>query len=434
MALFEKLYFPSPPPTSNTLTPKERACLRRSTTKLGRVLGVTPRVLDVDDRDFDATYSQRTLATSHTGSSVSLSHQSPTRTPMGKRSKGQHRDAPSTLNPRDFHTDECHRSKGALLVENGESKLGMKSTPIHRLPLIRVARPLRSQHVSMTLNHASPDSYSSSESADSDDDGASTLDAPDNVNSVRRKKMERLCRILGEEISVSIVFPEHRSDDSGYDSDNGHWQNSAVSKRPSLTARTPCHSSPSPTPVKLQTDQTPLSAGMASSPPRPVEPRLISARDFGAISSTIPHKESLKGFPAGRPHYRPRSSLRLTCDDGMQHGSQTKQNDNPVLGGRSLRTISESSMEVDGLSRMPIVGEARWEKTGTRARELSLSSPASHSSLRSEWYPSGEETDDAHTDDTLVERKEAPTGLDTTQGAPKRVWSHKRKPPPTYEP
>ncbi|KAM6494599.1 hypothetical protein JOM56_009222 [Amanita muscaria] len=427
MALFEKLYFPSPPPTSNTLTPTERACLRRSTTKLGRVLGVTPRVLDVDDCDFDATYSQRTLATSHTGSSVSLSHQSPTR---GKRSKGQH--APSTLNPRDFHTDECYRSKGALLVENGESKL-LKSAPIRRLPFIRsVARPLCPQHVSK-LNHSSSDSYSSSESADSDDDGASTFDTPDNVNSVRRKKMERLCRILGEEISVSIVFPERRSDDSGYDSDNGHWQNSAVSKRPSLTARTPCHSSPSPTPVKLQTDQTPLSAGVASSPPRPVEPRLISARDFGAISSMIPHKESLKGSPACRPHYRPRSSLRLTCDDGMQHGSQTKQIDNPVLGGRSLRTISESSMEVDGLSRMPIVGEARWEKTGTHAREP-LSSPASHSSLRSEWYPSGEETDDAHTDDTLVERKEAPTGLDATQGAPKRVWSHKRKPPPTYEP
>lgn len=353
---------------------------------------------------------------------------------MGKRSKGQH--VPSTLNPRDFHTDEYHRSKGALLVENGESKLGMKSTPIHRLPLIRVARPLRSQHVSMKLNHASPDSYSSSESADSDDDGASTFDTPDSVNSVRRKKMERLCRILGEELSVSIVFPESRSDDSGYDSDNGHWQNSAVSKRPGLTVRTPCHSSPSPAPVKLQTDQTPLSAGVASSPPRPVEPRLISARNFGAISSTIPHKESLKGSPACRPHYRPRSSLRLTCDDGMQHGSQTKQIDNPVLGGldfRSLRTISESSMEVDGLSMMPIVDEARWEKTVTHARELSLSSPASLSSLRSEWYPSGEETDDAHTDDTLVERKEAPTGLDATQGVPKRVWSHKRKPPPAYE-
>ncbi|KIL64213.1 hypothetical protein M378DRAFT_11600 [Amanita muscaria Koide BX008] len=213
-------------------------------------------------------------------------------------------------------------------------------------------------------------------------------------------------------LSVNIVFPERRSDDSGYDSDNGHWQNSA-------------------------TDQTPLSAGVASFPPRPVEPKLISARDFGAISSTIPDKESLKGSPAGRPQYRPRSSLRLTCEDGMQHGSRTKQIDNPVLGGldvRSLRTISESSLEVDGLSRMSIVDEARWEKTGTHARELSLSSPASHSSLRSEWYPSGEETDDAHTDDTLVERKEAPTGLDATQGAPKRVWSHKRKPPPAYEP
>ena len=46
--LIEKVYFPPPPPTFNTLTSAERAHLRRSRIKLGRVLGITPQVVDLE--------------------------------------------------------------------------------------------------------------------------------------------------------------------------------------------------------------------------------------------------------------------------------------------------------------------------------------------------------------------------------------------------
>ncbi len=40
--------FPPPPPTTNALTPEQRSQLRKSTKKLGKILGATPHLLDTD--------------------------------------------------------------------------------------------------------------------------------------------------------------------------------------------------------------------------------------------------------------------------------------------------------------------------------------------------------------------------------------------------
>ncbi|KAL1745242.1 hypothetical protein HDZ31DRAFT_82105 [Schizophyllum fasciatum] len=50
-----KVLFPAPPPTSNVLTPRQRAQLLRTTKKLGRILGVAPRVLDAENVFADMT-------------------------------------------------------------------------------------------------------------------------------------------------------------------------------------------------------------------------------------------------------------------------------------------------------------------------------------------------------------------------------------------
>lgn len=44
----DSIVFPSPPPTSNNLTFEQRAQLRKSTSKLRRLLGTTPHLLDTD--------------------------------------------------------------------------------------------------------------------------------------------------------------------------------------------------------------------------------------------------------------------------------------------------------------------------------------------------------------------------------------------------
>ncbi|GAV98683.1 hypothetical protein LENED_000076 [Lentinula edodes] len=47
MAAIAKIVFPSPPPTTNALTSQQRTQLLRSTKKLGRVLGITPQLIDI---------------------------------------------------------------------------------------------------------------------------------------------------------------------------------------------------------------------------------------------------------------------------------------------------------------------------------------------------------------------------------------------------
>lgn len=47
-SLTTPVVFPPPPPTSNTLTSVQRAQLRKSTKKLGKILGETPHLLDAD--------------------------------------------------------------------------------------------------------------------------------------------------------------------------------------------------------------------------------------------------------------------------------------------------------------------------------------------------------------------------------------------------
>jgi len=111
----------------------------------------------------------------------------------------------------------------------------------------------------------------------------------------------------------------------------------------------------------------------------------------------------------------------------------------------ALRTITESPDEI-GAAAVPsaAVGVSAERNHGRRgaaaaiAASLEAQRSNSDASFMSEWYWSDDddETESAHTEETLVEKKEEM--IVKGEAAPlktnKQVWSHKRKPPPVYEP
>ncbi|KAF8628595.1 hypothetical protein AX15_003817 [Amanita polypyramis BW_CC] len=481
MTSVKKVYFPPPPPTFNTLTQAERAHLRRSAKKLSRVLGVTPQL--VDDLE-DATASLGELSsefasmcrevesvqgsgfmnldnTSVATSVEACSEWSHSSCPPSRKSEATAPDNATrriltSLSSVDLDEDGWHRSNNACLMGSGVPRRKMKRTPAHRPPLLRVARSIHFYSISNFSSRADfpyPTSHPPTESDDSDDDDDDSLsdlchssmsshdedtleflEPPSptftvpSENYLRRKKMERLQRRFGEDVPVNMVFPDKRSDESGSESDGEgvveQTETRQVKKERLRTAPAAFASFRFP-PLEPASKRTTTTAGTpssttpASTPVRPKRSRIASARDSISISFSSPHKAPRKR-PATPHPYHSQQSFICNDEETQQATPEEHESSDIQLAEFGLRTIVESPDEFDSVSATPKISSSVLESgDGAQVWEVQLGTQSSAASLGSERYLS----DDDLAGKTAVGKK----GLG-------RVWSHKRKPPPIYEP
>ncbi|KAI0070742.1 hypothetical protein K474DRAFT_736308 [Panus rudis PR-1116 ss-1] len=206
--------FPRPPPTSNILTTSERSKLIRSAAKLGQLLGTTPRI--VDD-----------------------SYEVPIRidlSPLSSKQRGKPRRGAGVSD--ENHSDWQSRRMNSLDTVSSESSSSSSSTSSHsshsssssydskyeeswrvrhevrRPPLLKLATPMPSRRPRAgtkpdleTIPGSPP--YAATPSSpirDTETAPPPRFIVPSEA-SIRREKMRRLTKKLGEGVPVHLVFP-----------------------------------------------------------------------------------------------------------------------------------------------------------------------------------------------------------------------------------
>ena len=330
-------------------------------------------------------------------------------------------------------------------------------------PLLRVARPTHLHSVSKlnAVNLPSYSSHGSSESDGSDEDSLPDLYSgtssdsdiseppsptisPHSLNAMRLKKIERLQRIFGEEVPVDMIFRDQRSDEGSFESDSerpgafstGH---SAVMRRPQSAPAGRSHF-----PFASSREQkSRRPATTAGSPGLIIEKRPHDfssrlTRDPTPVSPASP-KTRQKRPATPHPHYRLQSSLQNTSPTQpaalakysyvyypnqskpplpLNDGSATEYGD-----AKSLQTIIESPDEIESLltSRASC---ALQEKVSLWRRTSALLKSGRHQGDLPVEHPKAMRSFD----------DKRSSGAKTEATETKRIWSHRRKPVPVYEP
>ncbi|KAK0199701.1 hypothetical protein DFS33DRAFT_184474 [Desarmillaria ectypa] len=180
-----KIVFPPPPPTTNCLSSLERSRLLRKTKKLERVLGSAPHFID-DPLVLDLPFSTDSESISSRPSTSSLCSMDSSRSLYRVTSidRPRSRSMPS----RRLSVEEPWPSSKPPLMKLSKSPGALPSIP---------ASPL--------VVH----SFSPSAMTPPDSPTAPEFIIPTN-NSLRRQKMDRLRRKLGDGVPVDLVFPKQR--------------------------------------------------------------------------------------------------------------------------------------------------------------------------------------------------------------------------------
>ncbi|KAH8809532.1 hypothetical protein DL96DRAFT_1717061 [Flagelloscypha sp. PMI_526] len=240
-----KSVYPPPPPTRNDLTPHQRSQLLRSTRKLSKILGTTPRLVDAhvpaDPILLDLPLSPGAFedAASFRLSSESLSSLPSTQHAAGFTTSVQphyNSTAPPDIAPSGSVNSSSSSVDDPYLLE--ELWPALKQPPLH-ISLRPKASLSRSRSSSVTSHRDSDsrsrhnrspslDGFCSQSDSDTDDEthlipyftysALSPSKARDTIltspstsstldNSLRRQKMERVTRTLGERVPWKLVFP-----------------------------------------------------------------------------------------------------------------------------------------------------------------------------------------------------------------------------------
>ncbi|CDO70617.1 hypothetical protein BN946_scf184748.g14 [Trametes cinnabarina] len=220
--------FPPPPPTRNELTPEQRAKLIRTNNKLGQVLGSTPHVLDSTYRvpkpssrdDFPSPSSPPT------------STRNPFRTHSRSKSLPQ-----ADMDALRANSPDSVSSGGS--VSSRKSSTSTRSLPVsdperewrspypvagERPPLLKLSAPSPSRKPRLETIPGSPPF----------DKLAATIDPPTftipSDAAMRREKMRRLRRKLGDNVPVDLVFSSPEESESEEDSPLVSTPTSSVSR------------------------------------------------------------------------------------------------------------------------------------------------------------------------------------------------------------
>ncbi|KAK7052075.1 hypothetical protein R3P38DRAFT_3386623 [Favolaschia claudopus] len=218
-----KIAYPSPPPTTNSLTSRQRTQLLRSTQKLGRILGTTPALLEESEPmpSMLPLNLQRLAVPLH----IQLSSVYSDDEALGRYSSdtlvdsGSERGSPTSLKRNSSLSSEYSSKSGRNSpFENPKSYRGNESWPKADRPFLRVAvknpskletipqsPPPYSQeppHASFTIRPV-PASHTHAPPPPSF--------AIPTANTLRRQKMDRLRRTLGDGVPLDLVFPDEET-------------------------------------------------------------------------------------------------------------------------------------------------------------------------------------------------------------------------------
>ncbi|KAJ7182882.1 hypothetical protein C8R43DRAFT_1229132 [Mycena crocata] len=199
--------FPSPPPTTNALTSQQRSQLLRTTQKLGRLLGAAPALIEetdsmpsnlplnlqrlavplhiqlssvYDDGDALARYPSSGASESSHGSSSS-----------SRRSSSQYPAKTTSVHVNDSWP-KADRPFLRVAVNHSRSGPAPGSPPAYSPEPPHTSFTIRPSHRPMSAPPPPPASVMPS------------------TNGMRRQKMDRLRRTLGDGVPVDLVFHEGR--------------------------------------------------------------------------------------------------------------------------------------------------------------------------------------------------------------------------------
>ncbi|KAF8875911.1 hypothetical protein BD779DRAFT_1678017 [Infundibulicybe gibba] len=311
MDAFPKIRFPQPPPTSNTLSAHQRAQLVRRTKKLAKILGTVPRLedepvhlhLDFASSPRSSTDSARSesSASTYSLSSYESSHSSASKSTTTRTSRAS---MPLTRYFRDAHTrTQKHNSHPSLSLSTLPSPTEPESDPSYHF----------------------------------------TIPTP---TALRKQKIDRLRRVLGEDVPTALVFPAPVSDAS--DDDSEVVIELAPTPRPQkrttrkiMHARDSLEVTPPPTPQKqkprLRVIQGPL-------PSRPAPPPPLPASTPTPPSTSLPSRGPLpspfraKAEPPKRA-VRPLPRVPSTRTPGLCAISETAESGCTLVRAGSARRV-----------------------------------------------------------------------------------------------
>ncbi|KAF9500271.1 hypothetical protein BDN71DRAFT_1194842 [Pleurotus eryngii] len=258
-----KIVFPPPPPTTNSLTQQQRKQLQRSTKKLGQLLGSTPQLIDEDAYGIDLYSTGPFIAYRdepypfHRGSMDSLSSSSSSSSGSSATSRST---SPASVfgSPSSSRFSSSFRSVKSCGAPGSRSRpplmrVGFNSAPCLAIPSLEtIPSSPTSPEASFSLSRASSFKIPEAKSCytlrhSRTPSPRDSLIEPDFIipsqNTLRRQKVARLRRKLGDEVPLSLVFPQQRSLD---DSDDEDILGPSLSRAPSVTLRV---AAPPPPPV-----------------------------------------------------------------------------------------------------------------------------------------------------------------------------------------
>ncbi|KAJ7650892.1 hypothetical protein FB45DRAFT_889038 [Roridomyces roridus] len=212
-----KVAYPSPPPTTNSLTSYQRTQLLRTTQKLGRILGTTPALIEESDElpctlplnlqrlavplhiQLSSVYDDGVALNRYPSSDSALSSSSSLGSSLKRTS------STSSLHSH-RRTKSVHRNENWPKVDRPFLRIALKK--LSKLETIPQSPPaycetFESAHTSFTLSPSRAPVPSISAPA--------TFAALPTSSSLRRQKMDRLRRTLGEGVPIDLVFPDEET-------------------------------------------------------------------------------------------------------------------------------------------------------------------------------------------------------------------------------
>jgi len=274
---------------------------------------------------------------------------------------------------------------------------------------------------------------------------------------LRRKKIERLQRILGEDVPVDLIFPDKQNDEGSAESDGERHEAFGTVPSPAIMNRPKTAPSDS-FPFRIapfgehQLRRPVTTTGASALSLTEKHPQEFSFQTVSSTSRPASPQTRHKRPSTPHPHYRLQSSFReanLTqpvapakysyiyypnqLSSSNEHlplneGSATQP---PEYGdARSLQTIVESPDEIESIlaSRASSVFQEKGiRKTSSRTQSSDTSlSPEWHLGYLDQHGPPVSEATSSPDDKSKGDRKEETRPTET-----RRI---RRKPPPVYEP
>ncbi|KAF8176345.1 hypothetical protein K438DRAFT_1979139 [Mycena galopus ATCC 62051] len=227
MSYSTKIAYPSPPPTTNSLTSHQRSQLLRRTQKLGRILGTTPALIEESEPmpSMLPLNLQRLAVPLH----IQLSSVYSDDDALGRYSSsetlvssGSERGSPTSLKRNSSVSSDYSMKSGRSSPADSVHHIN-ESWPRADRPFLRVAvmKPSKLETIPQSPPATgSPPSYYSQEPSHQSfticpipasrrhpSAPPPSFALPTN-SSLRRQKMDRLRRTLGDGVPLDMVFPE----------------------------------------------------------------------------------------------------------------------------------------------------------------------------------------------------------------------------------